>query len=36
MCISKTLPDLCVIKQKVEIKHTFSNVVYNALVVKEF
>ena len=35
MCISKILTDLCAIKQKIKIKNTFSNVVYNILVVKK-
>ena len=36
MCISKILPDLCVIKQKIKIKNIFANAVYSVLVVKTF
>ena len=34
MSISKVLTDLCVIRQKIKIKNTFADVVYNVLVVK--
>ena len=33
--ISKILTDWCSITQNVKIKNTFSDIVYNALVVKE-
>ena len=36
MCISKSLTDLCAIKQKIKIKNIFVNVVYNILIVKKF
>ena len=32
--ISKVLTNLCVIRQKIKIKNTFADVVYNVLVVK--
>ena len=34
ICILKILTDLCVIRQKIIIKNTFANVVYNVIVVK--
>ena len=34
MSISKVLTNLCVIRQKIKIKNTFADVVYNVLVVK--
>ena len=36
MCISKILPDLYAIKQKIEIKNIFASAVYNVLLVKKF
>ena len=36
MCISKTVADLCTIKQKIKMKNTFPNVVCDVLVVKKF
>ena len=36
MCISKILTNLCVIRQGAKIKNIFANVVYGALVVKEY
>ena len=36
MCILKILTDLCVIKQKIEIKNIFASAVCNVLVVKIF
>ena len=36
MSILKILTDLCAIKQSVKLKNTFSDIVYNVLVVKEF
>ena len=35
MFISKILTDLCAIRLKIRIKNTFSNIVYNLLVVKK-
>ena len=35
MCILKILTDSCAIRQKIMIKNTFANVVYNILVVKK-
>ena len=32
--VSKTLRDLCSIRQKTKVKNTFTNIVYNFLVVK--
>ena len=34
MSILKVLTNLCVIRQKIKIKNTFADVVYNVLVVK--
>ena len=34
--ISKILTDLCAIRQNISIKNTFSDIVNNVLVVKEF
>ena len=36
MCILIILTDLCVMRQKIKTKKFFSDIVYNALVVKEF
>ena len=36
MCISKILTNLCLIRQKIKIKNTFQDIVYNVLVVKQF
>ena len=36
MSTSKTLTDLCAMKQSVKIKNTFVDIVYNALIVKKF
>ena len=36
MCISKVLTDLYPIKQKIEIRNIFGNVVYIVLVMKKF
>ena len=36
MSILKILTDLCVIKQSVQVKYTFTYIFYNVLVVKEF
>ena len=35
MSISKILIDLCAISQKIRIKNTFADIVYNVLVVKK-
>ena len=35
MSISKTLTDLCAIRQKIKTKNTFIDIVYNVLVVKK-
>ena len=35
MSVSKVLTDLCVIRQKIRIKNTFSDIVYNVLAVLE-
>ena len=35
MSVSKILTDLCVIRQKIRIKNTFSDIVYNVLAVLE-
>ena len=34
MCISKTLPDIRLVKQKAKIKNTFAKAAYSALVTK--
>ena len=36
MSLSKILTDLCEKRQKIRIKKTFANIVYNVLVVKDF
>ena len=36
MSTSKTLTDLCVIRQDLRLKNTFANVAYNVLVVQIF
>ena len=36
MSIPKTLTNLCSIMQNIKIKNTFSDIIYNVLVVKEF
>ena len=36
MSTSKILIDFCDIKQKVKIKNTFADIVYNVLVIKKF
>ena len=35
MSVSKILTDLCVIRQKIRIKNTFADIVYNVLAVLE-
>ena len=35
MSISRTLRDLCAIKQKIRIENTFAYAVYNVIVVKK-
>ena len=35
MSVSKVLTDLCVIRQKIRMKNTFSDIVYNVLAVLE-
>ena len=36
MCTLKILTDLCLIKQNINAKNTFLEIVYNVLVVKRF
>ena len=36
MSISKILTDLCSIRQKIKIKNTFADIVYNVLAVEKF
>ena len=36
ICISKTLPDICLVKQKAKIKNTFAKAAYSALVIKMY
>ena len=36
MSTSKTLTDLCAIRQRAKVKKTFADIVYNVLVVKRF
>ena len=36
ICILKILTDLCVIRQNIEIKNTFENVVYIVLAAKKY
>ena len=35
MSISRILRDLCVIRQKIRVKNTFADIVYNVLVMKK-
>ena len=36
MSISRILIDLCAIRQKIILKNTFADIIYNALIMKGF